>query len=43
MHANFYTGSLVIEIHPFFLGNLSLAFHYFKSFTKSLQDYTFET
>ena len=31
---DFYTGSLKPELHPVCQGNLSLTFHYFKSFTK---------
>jgi len=42
MHINSYTSSLITELHPICQRNLSRTFHYFKSFTKSLQDYTFE-
>jgi len=31
---DFYTGSLKLELHPVCQGNLSLALHYFKRFTK---------
>jgi len=42
MQANFYTGSLITKLHPVSQGNISLNIHYIKSFTKSLQDYTFK-
>jgi len=42
MQTNFYTSSLIIESHLVSQGNLSLTFHYFKCFTKSLQDYSFQ-
>jgi len=42
MHTYFYIGSLVTKLHLVCQGNLSLTFHYFKSFTNSLQEYTFE-
>jgi len=42
MHTKFYVGSLVSELHLICEDNFSWAFHYFKSFTKFLQDCTFE-
>jgi len=42
MQKDFYTSSLITELHLVSQGNLSLTFHYIKSFTKFLQDYTFE-
>jgi len=42
MQADFYTSSLVNELYLVSQGNMSMTFHYFKSFTKPLQDYTFE-
>jgi len=41
MNKEFYTSSLVTELHPVIQGNLSLNFHYIKSFTQSSQDYIF--
>jgi len=42
MHKDFYTSSLITKLHPISQDNLSLTFHYIKSFTKFLQDYTFD-
>jgi len=42
MQADFYTVSLVTKLHQVRGGKLSLTLHYLKSFTKSLQDYTFQ-
>jgi len=42
MHKDFYTSSLISKLRLVSQGNLSLTLNYFKSFTKSSQDYTFE-